>query len=490
MSSLVQRVINILKSPKTEWPVIAGEPATVRSLYIPYVLLLAAIGPVALVLGGGGTGFFRFSSSFLLRAAVWQYASALVSVALLALVINFLAPTFGATRDRTQAFKTAVYASTAAWIGAVGGLLGFGLGVAAGAGGRGVQHLPALPRVAAHHEGAGRKGNDLYGGHHRRVHCRCRSAVGASGAALASLQAAGWGGMRGAQNDVQVFDRDSPLGRLESAGRELEKAEKEGKLNGSLPGHGTGDGRPFRGGRWHDDRSPVRRDAEVLYAGELAGLPRQSISAERNAAMGMQVASARARYGEGDGLRLEITDTGGAAGFMALADWANIESSSEEGTRTERVGTEGDRLVKEIWDSASKSGEYTVVLGKRFIVEVEGSAGQSRRPEGRCFVGGPGAAGVAEERRREARIALRFTHATRTSGTSAGRATRSASMKAWKIHCWSLISRRLAWRVVRGYSCPSAARRWISTGSCRTGTASQARNSARLPLRPCSSGWA
>ena len=32
-------------------------------------------------------------------------------------------------------------------------------------------------------------------------------------------------------------------------------------------------------------------------------------------------------------------------------------------------------MVKEVWDSASKSGEYTVVLGGRFIVEVQGSAG-------------------------------------------------------------------------------------------------------------------
>jgi hypothetical protein len=108
----------------------------------------------------------------------------------------------------------------------------------------------------------------------------------------------------------------------------------------------------------------------------LAGLPRQSLSAERNAAMGMQVASARARYGgDGNSLKLEITDTGGAAGFMAMAGWANIESSSEEGTRTERVGHEGDRMIKESWDSASNSGEYTVVLGSRFIVDVEGNAG-------------------------------------------------------------------------------------------------------------------
>ena len=60
----------------------------------------------------------------------------------------------------------------------------------------------------------------------------------------------GWGGLRGAQHDVQTFDPDSALGRLESAGRNLEKAEKEGKLKdpsqamgqvmGALSGAGAG----------------------------------------------------------------------------------------------------------------------------------------------------------------------------------------------------------------------------------------------------------
>jgi hypothetical protein len=59
---------------------------------------------------------------------------------------------------------------------------------------------------------------------------------------------------------------------------------------------------------------------------------------------------------------------------MALAGWANIEQSSEEGTRTERTGREGGRMVHEQWDSASKNGEYSVILGNRFVVKVEGSA--------------------------------------------------------------------------------------------------------------------
>ena len=43
--TIVDRVKNILIAPKTEWPVIAGETATVQSLYTGYILILAAIGP-------------------------------------------------------------------------------------------------------------------------------------------------------------------------------------------------------------------------------------------------------------------------------------------------------------------------------------------------------------------------------------------------------------------------------------------------------------
>ena len=46
-NSLVSRVKNILLTPKSEWARMDGERATTASIYVPYVLLLAAIGPVA-----------------------------------------------------------------------------------------------------------------------------------------------------------------------------------------------------------------------------------------------------------------------------------------------------------------------------------------------------------------------------------------------------------------------------------------------------------
>lgn len=115
---LVQRVKNILMTPKTEWPVIDSEPATIGGIYRNYVMILAAIGPVCMLLGllVFGMPYVSFSMGYLLAQAVVSYVMALVGCYILALIIDALAPTFGGTKDRVKAFKVAAYSSTAAWV--------------------------------------------------------------------------------------------------------------------------------------------------------------------------------------------------------------------------------------------------------------------------------------------------------------------------------------------------------------------------------------
>ena len=47
--NLVDRVKGILVEPRNEWVKIAAEPATVQSLYTGWIMILAAIGPSALL---------------------------------------------------------------------------------------------------------------------------------------------------------------------------------------------------------------------------------------------------------------------------------------------------------------------------------------------------------------------------------------------------------------------------------------------------------
>ena len=83
--NLVNRVRNILLSPAAEWPVIEREQDTVASIYMKYVLILAAIPAVAgfigmSVFGIGGFGV-RFRMPFVagLVQMVLTQASTLIS---------------------------------------------------------------------------------------------------------------------------------------------------------------------------------------------------------------------------------------------------------------------------------------------------------------------------------------------------------------------------------------------------------------------------
>ena len=51
--ALVERVTNILLKPRFEWPKIAEESATTSSLFTGYIMLLAAIGPLAMAVKTG-----------------------------------------------------------------------------------------------------------------------------------------------------------------------------------------------------------------------------------------------------------------------------------------------------------------------------------------------------------------------------------------------------------------------------------------------------
>jgi uncharacterized membrane protein len=124
--TLVDRVKRILLQPKQEWEVISGETATTADLYKNYVIPLAAIGPVASIIGmsifGIGMPFgpaFRVPMITAVFSAVVHYVLALVGVYVLALIVDFLAPTFTGEKNFGQSLKLAVYSSTAAWIAGV-----------------------------------------------------------------------------------------------------------------------------------------------------------------------------------------------------------------------------------------------------------------------------------------------------------------------------------------------------------------------------------
>lgn len=117
--SLFERAKDIIVQPKSEWAVIDAEPATVGGIFTSYVMILAAIGPIALLIGHQlfGIGFgIRPPIGFTIATAVLTYILSLVGVYVLSLIIDALAPTFGGTKNSLNAFKVAAYSWTAAWL--------------------------------------------------------------------------------------------------------------------------------------------------------------------------------------------------------------------------------------------------------------------------------------------------------------------------------------------------------------------------------------
>src|SRR5688500_9469546 len=49
--SLVERAKDIITQPKAEWPRIDAEASSINSIYTGYVMILAAIGPIAMLIG-------------------------------------------------------------------------------------------------------------------------------------------------------------------------------------------------------------------------------------------------------------------------------------------------------------------------------------------------------------------------------------------------------------------------------------------------------
>lgn len=380
---IVSRVKAILMTPKTEWPVIAGETTTVADLYKNYVIILAAIPAIALFVAMSivGMGFFRVSIGTGLTWAVMTYVMALIGVYIIALITDALAPTFASTKDQMQALKTAVYSMTAYWVASVFIIIpGLGSLVALLGGLYGLYLLylglpftmktpadKAVPYTAV------------------IVVCSILvmfvlNLVVGSVVGVGSLAGGGFGSLGGSTSSSDVtFDPNSPLGalqqyaeKLEGATKNLESAQSSGDADAQAKAFGNVLGAVLGGAAGGESLAPDQ--LRGIVPERLSGLARTNISVERNAALGIQMSQAEATYSDGSGkkLDLEIMDMGGTMGLMALAAWANIEQDRQTSTGYERTYKANNRVLHEVWNQSSMHGEFSVITGNRFMVKIEG----------------------------------------------------------------------------------------------------------------------
>jgi len=162
---------------------------------------------------------------------------------------------------------------------------------------------------------------------------------------------------------------------MEKASKQVESAQKSGDANAQANAVGAMLGAALGSGGKVESLSPDRIKAFVPES--LGGLKRTEISAERNAAMGMQISKAAATYSDGadHSLKLEIADTGALKGLMGFAAaWGGVEQDKETDAGYEKTYKADGQLVHEKWDKSSNSGEYAVVVADRFTVQVSGHA--------------------------------------------------------------------------------------------------------------------
>lgn len=112
--NVVDRVKNILLTPKSEWEAIKSEAAGIQQIYTTYLVIVAALPAVGQLLGMARLGF-----GYSLRLAVTSYLVSLASVYVSALIVDNLANNFSSTKDMNQAFKLVAYALTPSYVAAV-----------------------------------------------------------------------------------------------------------------------------------------------------------------------------------------------------------------------------------------------------------------------------------------------------------------------------------------------------------------------------------
>jgi hypothetical protein len=111
--NLFERVKGILVDPKAEWPRIEREPGEMVYLFANYVAVLAAIPAVC-----GWIAWIVVGAPVITGVVITliRYLLSFVSVYLLALIIDALAPTFDADKNFDNALKLAVYSATPFWL--------------------------------------------------------------------------------------------------------------------------------------------------------------------------------------------------------------------------------------------------------------------------------------------------------------------------------------------------------------------------------------
>jgi len=112
-------------------------------------------------------------------------------------------------------------------------------------------------------------------------------------------------------------------------------------------------------------------------------MKRTAAQGENQGAIGVKTSSAQADYVGNDGAaeHIEISDMSGVSGLMDLAGGLIQNTTSESDSGYEKDAVIGGRPVHEKYDAKNKKGDLSVMLAKRFSVDISGNGVDMRTLE-------------------------------------------------------------------------------------------------------------
>jgi hypothetical protein len=360
-TNLVARAKAILLTPDTEWRVIDVEPASIASLYASYIMILAAIRPVATLLHSIVFGYGAFGVVYhpsLIRACVEsivQYAISLAAAYVMALIIDALAPSFGGQKSQVQALKLVAYASTATWLAGIFTLIP-GTGILGILGLYSIylffRGLPVMMKSPPEKSRAYTAVIVIVAIVIAVVLVPLTSAIVSHGGTLASVSHS---------PDLSAGTITTPggdafqLGRLRQAANALEASTQNPQSGAST-------------------LVPAETLKSLLPAALPGGLPRTEISSAGGQVAGFGGSAAKATYGNASHqITLNVADLGTLGALAGLAGVLGIKGDDDTATHHSRIYQENGRTIAEDYDTITKHGSYVILIANRYMIQAEGT---------------------------------------------------------------------------------------------------------------------
>jgi hypothetical protein len=402
---------------------------------MPLALLAALMGFLRMSVLGVNSAFgnsFRMPIASGLTYTVMMFVSALFGVFVVGLIISALAPTFSGARNQRQALKVAAYSLTPAMLSSVLALspiLPTLLQLLAGLYGiyvlsLGLPVLMQSPKEKAFgytasvvictilvgivfailstvaHIGGGRQGFFGAGAADRAAEQAAArdqgaAAVGDTIGNILGTDAKGKAGLSAALSNLAKSGEQSQATSSNSAASS-NSAGSSNQAGTPVPAKG---GSPAPGDASQNAPSPLSAAGGLLGAlggalggphrvdpvdfktlegvlpASLPGMKRTSAEGENQGAVGVKTSSAKADYADnkGAGVHIEIADISGVSGLMDLAGGLIQNTTAESDSGFEKDVAIGGRTVHEKYDARNKHGDLSVILVKRFTVDISGN---------------------------------------------------------------------------------------------------------------------